>query len=248
MLRQSFIFLDKIGETTEQKLWNHGINTWDDFLATQTLPSIRGSRKTLYQMQIKRAEHALEHADYTYFIKHMPQAHLFRLYPHLRDQAVFLDIETTGYYGDITVIGLYDGENVMSMVRGFNLDKEIFLQALNQYNMIITFNGSSFDLPIICKYFNITLPQVHIDLRHVCSRIGLTGGLKAIEKKIGIHRPDEITGINGADAVALWQAWKHTNNQKYLDLIIQYNQADIINLKPLAEHCIKNLWSKIRGC
>ena len=34
-----------------------------------------------------------------------------------------LDIETSNYYGDVTVVGLYNGEDVVTLVRGFNLDR-----------------------------------------------------------------------------------------------------------------------------
>lgn len=247
MLRQSFIFLDKFGESSERKLWEAGVHTWDDFLSREELPGITNARKALYKMSVKRADEALKNNDHSFFAQRMPKAHTFRLYPHLKDEAAFVDIETTGYHGDITVVGVYDGENTMSFVRGFNLDKELMQKTFDQYKMLITFNGASFDLPCIRKYFQIDFPQVHIDLRHVCKRLGHTGGLKAIEKKLGIRRDEEIKDVTGLEAVHLWNAYKRSGNKTYLDKLVKYNAADIENLKPLADKCIKELWQQVRG-
>ncbi len=241
------MFLDRISESGERKLWDAGITDWDKFHSAANIPGVVGARKTLYSMQLKRAENALNDGDYSYFVDKMPCAHMYRLYPFLRDSTVFLDIETTGYHGDITVIGLYDGENVMSFVRGFNLDKEIFMSTMARYKQVITFNGASFDLPMIRKYFGMDFPQVHIDLRHVLKRCGHSGGLKAIERKLGFKRDDDIKDVTGLEAVHLWRAWKHTGDRGHLDKLIKYNEADIVNLKPLADYAIKELWSRTRS-
>jgi len=246
MIEHSFIFLEKIGKKSEQNLWNNGIHTWNDFLNTKSITGLSPKRKIIYNLHLKKAVKNLRVRNIDYFSFHLPRSHHWRLYNKFKNEAVFLDIETSGYYGDITVIGLYDGYDTKMMVRGFNLDKNILQKYLNNYKMIITFNGSSFDLPIIEKYFNMKIPHLHIDLRHVCSQIGLSGGLKKIEKKLKIKRPDEVADVDGSDAVYLWQQFKATGNKEYLDKLIQYNEEDIINLKPIAEKVIPELWQKIR--
>ena len=76
------------------------------------------------------------------------------------------DIETSGGYqgmDEITVIGLYDGCDVHTFVNGSNLDE--FEISISQYDLVITFNGTTFDLPFIRRWFpNISLPPAHIDL------------------------------------------------------------------------------------
>ena len=50
---------------------------------------------------------------------------MWRLYEFFKEDAVFLDIETTGLSKnsyDITVFGLYDGINTKIMIKGINLD------------------------------------------------------------------------------------------------------------------------------
>lgn len=173
---------------------------------------------------------------------------MWRIYNQFKDNILFVDIETSGFYGDITVIGVYDGENTKTMVRGINLDKDLLKKTLAQANMLVTFNGSSFDLPVIERYFQNVIPNVpHVDLRHVCSKIGLIGGLKNIEKEVGINRAKELEGVDGSDAVYLWQQYKATGNREYLNTLVQYNEEDIINLKPLAEFAINKLWKQTHG-
>ncbi len=153
-----------------------------------------------------------------------------------RERAAYLDIETSGMYpgaDEITVIGIYDGYNVYTFVSGRNMSE--FEQAIASYDIVITFNGSSFDLPFIRESFpGISLPPAHIDLRFLLRRLGYRGGLKYIEKRFGISRDQEIDGMDGYEAVRLWQAYQW-GDETALDLLIRYNTADIVNLKPLME-------------
>ena len=101
--------------------------------------------------------------------------------------------------------------------------------------MLITYNGSSFDLPYIKRLFpGIQLPSIHIDLKHLMRRAGFSGGLKAIEKQLGIVRNGGINGMNGYDAVRLWYYYK-MGDRSALNILIKYNTADIVNLKPIIE-------------
>jgi uncharacterized protein YprB with RNaseH-like and TPR domain len=110
-----------------------------------------------------------------------------------------------------------------------------FERAIASYDLVITFNGSSFDLPFIRQSFpDISLPPAHIDLRFLLRRLGYRGGLKYIEKEFGISRDSEIDGMDGYDAVRLWKAHQWGDGAA-LDLLIQYNTADIISLEPLME-------------
>ena len=247
MLEQSFIFLPKIGETTEKKIWNRGIHNWQTFLDKKTIKGISHARKEHFDWRIQNAKKAKKQENTRFFHYYFPQKEHWRLWNEYKDQAAFLDIETTGYYGGITVIGLYDGIETKSFVRGFNLDKKLFQKEMQKYKMIITFNGKSFDMPVIKKYFNLNFEIPHIDLRFICQRLGYTGGLKKIEQTLGIKRQEEVQGMTGEDAVMLWQKWKQTGNREYLEKIIKYNEEDIVNLLPLAKQMIPQLWEKTRS-
>ncbi|MCZ6801111.1 MAG: ribonuclease H-like domain-containing protein, partial [Nitrospirae bacterium] len=61
------------------------------------------------------------------------------------------------------------------------------------------------------------------------------GGLKSIEHTIGLERSPDIQGLNGWDAVILWEAWLKGDPEAKKRLC-DYNEADVRNLEPLAEH------------
>jgi len=244
MLRNSFIFLEKIGRKSESKLWTQGIADWNEFIGTNSVKGISELRKEKYNYAIKEAKNHLLSEDAPYFARTIQFQEQWRLWNEFKDDAIFLDIETDGYYGSITVIGVYDGYESKSMVRGFNLDKKTLLKALGDCKMIVTFNGASFDLPVIKRYFQFAPNVPHIDLRFVCQKIGLTGGLKNIERTVGIKRADEVKDITGCAAITLWELWKATGEKEYLSRLVQYNEEDIVNLLPLANHAIPLLWER----
>src|SRR3989344_5726484 len=244
MIRESFCFLPKIREKKEKQLWQQGITDWNSFIETKEIAGIGKDAKQQHDELLQTARKKLWEEDVSWFASMMRQKDHWRLYNKLKDEAVYLDIETDGYYGSITVVGLYDGNQTISFVRGINLDKKLLEEQLKKYKMIVTFNGAAFDLPIIKRYFNISHNVPHVDLRFVCQKAGFSGGLKQIEKDLGIKRADEVVGITGSDAVTLWQQFRATGNKEYLDLILKYNEEDIINLPIIAQKIIPQLWDK----
>ena len=244
MLEHSFIFLDRINHASEQNIWKHA-KSWEEFHAIPRIPGVSQARKSFYERRLLEAADALKEKDISFFSERLPQNQHWRLYDWLKEGAIFLDIETTFFHGDITVIGLCDGEKFKPLVRGFNLSRENFLEAIKDARLLITFNGASFDLPAIEKYFRMKIPNIpHIDLMHVCHKIGLGGGLKQIEKLIGIGRPELAADVSGSDAVWLWQEFQMTKDPAVLEQLIAYNQADVENMRTLAEYAIPRLWRK----
>ncbi len=247
MLSQSFVLLPNVKHRTESKIWSQKIHSWDDFLAVQKVTGLSNARKETFDWKLQEAKQRLRDEDAVFFSQKIPFSDQWRLYNEFKDEAVYLDIETNGYYSGITVIGMSDGVDAKTFVRGFNLDRSLILKELEKYKMIVTFNGASFDLPVIERYFNIKPNIPHVDLRFVCQKVGYTGGLKSIEKQLGIKRRAEVEGISGEDAVYLWEMWKSTGDRDYLNKLVMYNEEDILNLRPLAEKMIPELWLKVRG-
>ena len=66
---------------------------------------------------------------------------------------------------------------------------------------------------------------------------------KKIEKDTGIIRSDEIEGVDGFEAVRLWQRYQW-GDEKALETLISYNNADIMNLEPLMEMAYEKMKSK----
>jgi uncharacterized protein YprB with RNaseH-like and TPR domain len=106
---------------------------------------------------------------------------------------------------------------------------------LSRYDLLITFFGSAFDLPYLkATYPRLILDQPHIDLCFLAKRLGLRGGLKQIEPLAGIERSGSLRGLDGWDAVRLWNRWRYGHETAALELLLAYNAADAMNLEPLA--------------
>ena len=165
-----------------------------------------------------------------------------------REEAVFLDIETTGMgmNEDITVIGLFDGTTTRSMIKGINMDYSALKKELEKYKLIVTFNGATFDIPFIRKRYPGVIPPVpHIDLRTVTGRLGYSGGLKAIEKSFGLKRRGLVEGMHGGDVVTLWRMYRGSGDEHYLNLLVEYNEEDVINLRKIADCCTKEMENRL---
>lgn len=240
MIKNSFIFLERINAKKEQNIWNQGIRNWNDFLKAEKINGISKISKKFYDRKIKEAKDHLLEQDPPYFSSIFPSAEHWRLYDEFKDEALFLDIESDSK--KITLIGMFDGYETKSMLGFF--DKKILEKEINKKKILVTFNGKSFDVPVLEKYFNIKIKIPHIDLVHVCRRIGLKGGLKAVEKELGISRRKILDPVKGHDAAELWRCFHATGDKDFLDMMIAYNEEDCINLKRIADYSVKKLWSQ----
>ena len=247
MIQKSFIFLDGIKDKTEQNIWEQGINSWDSFLESNRVKGIGKLRKGYYDRQLKRAKSELFKLNSEHFLK-LPQAEMWRLYGFFKDECIFLDIETSGVNkdDDITVIGLFDGIDTKTMIKGINMDHYGLKRELMKYKLIVTFNGSTFDVPFIKKRYPNLLPNIpNFDLRVACNRVGLNGGLKEIERKMGIRRNKVIEKMYGGDVLLLWKMYRASGDDYYLRLLVEYNEDDVFNLKKIADHVYGRLVDKI---
>jgi uncharacterized protein len=155
----------------------------------------------------------------------------WRLFPEFADQCVYLDIETTGLstvFDTVTLVGLYDGRKYRVFIAGQNMDE--FAAELSKYSVVVTFNGSGFDLRFLKLAFpGLVLPPVHIDLRWVTRKLGMKGGLKEIEAKFGLSRDYSVADITGFDATVLWSKFLR-GDKPALEQLIQYNTEDVVHL------------------
>ncbi len=249
MIRSSFVFLDGIGSVKERRIWESGVTDWDLFLNKHKIEGVSSHRKAYYDRKIHQAKKALYSMDSTYFMNALPQSETWRLYDFFRSEAIFLDIETTGLsrnFDDVTVIGLYDGISTKTMIQGINFDHSALRKELEKYKLIVTFNGASFDLPFIKKRYPNLIPNVpNFDVKCISGKLGLSGGLKSIERELGIKRTEPIGGFYGGDALTLWRMYRGSGDDYYLNLLVEYNEYDIVNLKKVAEFCVDELKKKL---
>ncbi len=244
MLQHTFIHLPGVGLATEMRWWRQGILTWSELI--QHLPHlIRGVQWRSEYLQILEQSIEQQHNP-CFFAALLKPAEHWRLYGDFSRSCAFLDIETSGgTYGwqDITVIGLYDGHEYRAFIQGKDLEE--FEDAAQRFQLVVTFNGARFDLPCIRQYFrNFRAPWVHVDLRYLLMRLGHRGGLKIIEQRLGINRPPDLQGMNGYDAVLLWNRYLQGDDSA-LQTLIRYNREDVVNLKALMDLAYRVLRSRL---
>jgi hypothetical protein len=235
MLEKTFCHIEGITPNSEKLLWESGITHWDHFFDQYELISCVPKRKLeRIKEELPQSKIALQNNDLNYFKNTIPPKEHWRI-SHL-GRIAYVDIETTGgskSSSDITVIGIYDGKTPHMYIQGKNLDEAH--AKLLEFEIVVTFNGKLFDLPFIEYYFCHQYNFVHLDLRFMLRELGLSGGLKSIEKQLGIRRDEEVEGVDGFEAVRLWYQYKR-GAQAALDKLIKYNQEDIVNLKTLLEY------------
>ena len=234
MLQKTFRHTDGISIDTEKLLWENGIDSWEEFLIKETnLDILPQSKINKIKSELFFSKEQLENGNIKYFSDKLDSKEHWRLSNHWK--ICFLDIETTGlsrWTDDITMIGIYDGENPKIYIKDHNLDD--VKEYLKQFDIVVTFNGKQFDIPFIEYKFGEKYDFVHLDLRFMLKEFGLSGGLKKIEKDLGISRSDMVADVDGREAVRLWRRYKN-GDEEALKILKMYNIEDIVNLKHLLE-------------
>jgi uncharacterized protein len=143
----------------------------------------------------------------------------------------YLDIETS-FRGDVTVVGLLRSDTGLVQLVGDAITRESVADSLRSLDTLCTFNGEGFDLPVLRKALGIGLLERYrsLDLSLDCRRAGRRGGLKRIEAGLGISR--NLHGVNGYDAMLLWERWEH-GDRDALETLLAYNRDDVVNLELL---------------
>ncbi|WP_435358232.1 ribonuclease H-like domain-containing protein [Haloarchaeobius sp. DFWS5] len=230
-IENSFIPVRGVGEQTERKLWRAGVTHWDDFdgavVGTTTADRIEAF--------IDTARDRLAENDSRFFGDVLPNQETWRLYENFRDETCFFDIETTGLSKErdvVTTVSFHQGDETTTLVRGDDLTAETLREQFADASLVGTFNGARFDVPFLESSFDISVDVPHVDLMYPCKRLGLDGGLKAIETEIGIAR--DGPEISGRDAVRLWHEYEG-GSQEALDTLVEYNRDDTRNLQTLMD-------------
>ncbi|MBI4393624.1 MAG: ribonuclease H-like domain-containing protein [Euryarchaeota archaeon] len=237
MLRNSFIFLPGVGAKTERRLWGSGISDWAKYLSKMPAMRLPAWQEETHRELLETASAQLVAGNPRLFALWLPNGEHWRALKEFGQDAAFLDIETTGMGkdADITVIGIHSRRGTTQFVRGRDLTRRAVSADLARYKMFVTFNGSQFDIPAM-RTVGIRFPKVpHADLRFGLARLGLRGGLKRIEDQVGMGREGDVKGLTGYDAVKMWQKWERNGDSRALELLLEYNRADIENLPKLAK-------------
>lgn len=248
MLTSTFVFLQGIGPVTERRLWQQGLLHWQQFVDAATVAGLSAERKSWYDGELLEAHAQFVQGRLTFFATRLPSRDHWRLYDLCRPRIIYLDIETTGgaaAYGYVTVVGLHRAGRTVTLVHGQGLTTDRLQEEFDQGDLLVTFGGTGFDVPYLRAHFpRLRLDLPHFDLCFAARRLGLRGGLKHIELNTGIDRKPALHGLDGWDAVRLWNRWNTAGDHAALDLLLAYNQADTENLAPLAERFYTDLLAR----
>ncbi|WP_265111413.1 ribonuclease H-like domain-containing protein [Halosolutus halophilus] len=230
-IENSFIPVRGVGEVTERRLWEHGVTHWDEFDGSVVGPTIADRIDAF----IDEGRDHLARGDVAPFAEALPAASRWRLYENVRDDTCFLDIETTGLDAsceDVTTVTCHRDGETTTFVKDRDLTGRRLASELDSASLLVTFNGQRFDVPFLETCFDVDVSVPHLDLMYPCKKLGLDGGLKAIERDLGIDR--DVPDLSGRDAVRLWHEYERGDDAA-LETLVEYNRADTVNMKPLME-------------
>jgi uncharacterized protein YprB with RNaseH-like and TPR domain len=253
--------VQNIGVKTENYLKKRGINNLLDLIYHCGYQ--RNAMEVINQIKEKN----FQLLEKNFYIKDIDLLFCFRL-----EDLLFLDIESTGVYGSsVFLIGLgyfKDGVFKVKQYLARTLEDELAIferlkDFLKKFKCFITYNGKTFDIPVIADrflYYFEENPLIseddnpyevsntlyhHIDLYHNCRRLWKDRfddyRLSTIEKQLlQIHRDNDIPGA----FVGFFYKRYVEKPKKYAGLIrkcIMHNYDDVRNLPFILDKLLENL-------
>jgi uncharacterized protein YprB with RNaseH-like and TPR domain len=205
--------------------------------------------RTALRDAIESADAALAARDVDALAARMPAGEHWRLFEVFANGAVYLDIETSddvvGFAG-ISAIGVLDSRGPRLFLAGRDLQR--FPEWMQSGSLLVTFNGLSFDLPILRRAFpDWQPPRAHIDLRHVLAQLGHRGTLKQLEEwlpALHLERPYPLRALNASGASALFHRGRD-GDRAALRRFAEYNLYDTINLRTLMAYAYNGLVDRL---
>lgn len=168
-------------------------------------------------------------------------------------EALFLDTETTGLGGGAGTLAFLVGLAAFDAAGRLEVE-QLLLQSPSEErallvrleqrvaaaSMLVTFNGKSFDWPLLRTRFVMNRmtppdPPPHLDLLHVArrlhrARIGVCS-LKGVESQVlGFDRDGDIDGV---DVAARYTHFLRTGDESALAAVVEHNFWDVISMAAL---------------
>lgn len=179
------------------------------------------------------------------------------------EQALFFDIETTGFSpartslyligcaarkADTLYIDQFFAETPSEEAAVLNA----FFALLSQYKTILTYNGIGFDIPYLkakCTAHHIAQPfdgYTYVDIYKEVSSLKFLLALpdykqKSIERFLGIDRED---AYNGGELIEVYKEYVHAPAKETLALLRQHNYEDVCCMpRLLPVFSYRGIWS-----
>ena len=232
MLTRTFQHVSGVGAKTEAGFWEKGVTSWNA-IGTASFDAVSPRYRQAIFTSAEEGLDAMARGDSRWFASRLPSRLHWRMFREFRSRMLYLDIETTGSDSrdSVTTIATWDGATIRTYVRGRNLDR--FPKDLSRDAVLVTYSGKSFDVPVLERTFGIRMDHAHLDLRYILGGLGLKGGLKGVERQLGIVRA-ESDGLDGMSAVHLWNRYRKTGEPEVLETLLAYNIEDTVILEKLA--------------
>ena len=175
MIEHTFQMLPSVGRKKESSLWESGILDWEGFLSNEAVPGIKDASKDRCDAVLMQASELLDDGESRLLGHMVPRGEHWRMYDRFRDGAAYLDIETDGLSRDslVTVVTVHRRGSTTTLVEGVDLDAGSLSDALEGADVLVTFNGSCFDVPVLKNSFpGVDLDIPHYDLRFASRKLG----------------------------------------------------------------------------
>jgi len=165
-------------------------------------------------------------------------------------RALYLDIETTGLSGcPLFLVGVmqFDGGDFVLrqyFARHYGEERHLLgdlAEALPEFEMLVTFNGRSFDVPYVrdratVHRLTVGWPPRHLDLlplsRRLWARHFPNCKLGTLEQLVCRRR--RVDDIAGAEIPAAYHEFVHTADASKMRAVIHHNALDLVTMAELA--------------
>lgn len=237
LLARTFIHLDGMGPKTERHLWRNGIRSWPQL--RQEVPKMFSAlRAERLLRSLDATEDAWARDDLYYFHRSLPGDERWRMIEGGYADIAYFDIEASGggmppQSSSTAIAFLFRGEILQAFEK--EEKRRLVERMRDEAAIFCTYNGATYDLPFLAKEFQLDLGKAHIDLCPWLRRVGLQGGLKAIQKSLP-NLPQRLSlDIDGYDAVRLWR-YHEEGMSGALETLLAYNAEDVLILPHLLVH------------
>ena len=187
------------------------------------------------------------------------------------EQLLFFDIETTGFSADtasLYLIGcVYFREGQWHLCQWFADSRqaeaqvlEAFFQRVQEFSILVHFNGDTFDLPFLqkrsqrlhlpCSFGGAASVDIYRKIRPLKQLLGLSSlKQKAVEDFLGVCRKDTFSG---GELIPMYGEYLKTGDERLLHFLLLHNEDDLKGMPSILPIlCYKDLMEgplKLSGC